>query len=162
MPDEIVERFCILGSAQEHVERLEALRDLGVTQFAGYLQHDNKEETMRVVRRARHPRAGDPGRGHRMTDLADHARAGAHRAGARPRRASGRRRADGSLVGVLAVLLLAALWELVKVVVPDAGGHLGEASVLPRTDDLAMPHVWDDRATGCSSRRRRPPARRRC
>lgn len=45
-------------------------------------------------------------------------------------------------VGVLAVLLLAALWELVKVVVPDAGGHLGEASVLPRTDDLAMPHVW--------------------
>jgi probable F420-dependent oxidoreductase len=48
VPDEIVERFCILGSAQEHVERLEALRDLGVTQFAGYLQHDNKEETMRV------------------------------------------------------------------------------------------------------------------
>ncbi|GEL99732.1 ABC transporter permease [Cellulomonas terrae] len=47
------------------------------------------------------------------------------------------------LVGVLAVLLLAALWELVKVVVPDGGGHLGEASVLPRTDDLAMPHVWD-------------------
>ena len=34
--------------AAEHVERLEALRDLGVTQFAGYLQHDNKEETMRV------------------------------------------------------------------------------------------------------------------
>jgi len=48
VPDEIVERFCLLGSAAEHVERLEALRDLGVTQFAGYLQHDNKEETMRV------------------------------------------------------------------------------------------------------------------
>jgi probable F420-dependent oxidoreductase len=48
VPDEIVERFCILGDAQEHVERLEALRELGVTQFAGYLQHDNKEETMRV------------------------------------------------------------------------------------------------------------------
>ena len=48
VPDEIVERFCILGSASEHVERLEALRELGVTQFAGYLQHDNKEETMRV------------------------------------------------------------------------------------------------------------------
>ena len=26
----------------------EALRDLGVVQFAGYLQHDNKEETLRV------------------------------------------------------------------------------------------------------------------
>jgi len=48
VPDEIVERFCLLGSAAEHVERLEALRDLGVTQFAGYLQHDNKEDTMRV------------------------------------------------------------------------------------------------------------------
>lgn len=47
VPDEIVERFCILGSADEHVERLEALRALGVTQFAGYLQHDNKEETLR-------------------------------------------------------------------------------------------------------------------
>jgi probable F420-dependent oxidoreductase len=47
VPDEIVERFCILGSAAEHVERLEALRALGVTQFAGYLQHDNKEETLR-------------------------------------------------------------------------------------------------------------------
>ncbi|WP_426595195.1 TIGR03842 family LLM class F420-dependent oxidoreductase [Cellulomonas sp. McL0617] len=47
VPDEIVERFCILGSAAEHIEKLEALRALGVTQFAGYLQHDNKEETLR-------------------------------------------------------------------------------------------------------------------
>ncbi|WP_028049194.1 TIGR03842 family LLM class F420-dependent oxidoreductase [Cellulomonas sp. URHD0024] len=47
VPDEIVERFCILGPAAEHVERLEELRALGVTQFAGYLQHDNKEETLR-------------------------------------------------------------------------------------------------------------------
>ena len=48
VPDEIVERFCLLGSPREHVEKLNALRDLGVTQFAGYLQHDNKEETMRM------------------------------------------------------------------------------------------------------------------
>ncbi|GIG28054.1 TIGR03842 family LLM class F420-dependent oxidoreductase [Cellulomonas marina] len=47
VPDEIVERFCLLGSPREHVERLEALRDLGVDQFAVYLQHDNKEETLR-------------------------------------------------------------------------------------------------------------------
>ncbi len=47
VPDDIVERFCLLGPADEHVERLQALRELGVTQFAGYLQHDNKEETMR-------------------------------------------------------------------------------------------------------------------
>jgi probable F420-dependent oxidoreductase len=48
VPDEIVERFCLLGSPREHVEKLEALRELGVTQFAGYLQHDNKEETLRM------------------------------------------------------------------------------------------------------------------
>jgi len=48
VPDDIVDRFCILGPASDHIAKLEALRDLGVTQFAGYLQHDNKEETMRV------------------------------------------------------------------------------------------------------------------
>jgi probable F420-dependent oxidoreductase len=48
VPDEIVERFCILGSASDHIAKLEQLRELGVTQFAGYLQHDNKEETLRV------------------------------------------------------------------------------------------------------------------
>jgi probable F420-dependent oxidoreductase len=48
VPDEIVERFCILGTAEEHIAKLEQLRALGVTQFAGYLQHDNKEETLRV------------------------------------------------------------------------------------------------------------------
>ncbi len=48
VPDEIVDRFCILGTAEDHIAKLERLRDLGVTQFAGYLQHDNKEETLRV------------------------------------------------------------------------------------------------------------------
>ncbi|MEO7005682.1 MAG: TIGR03842 family LLM class F420-dependent oxidoreductase [Terrimesophilobacter sp.] len=48
VPDDIVDRFCILGTAQQHIEKLTALRELGVDQFAGYLQHDNKEETLRV------------------------------------------------------------------------------------------------------------------
>jgi len=48
VPDEIVDRFCVLGTAKDHLEKLEALRELGVDQFAGYLQHDNKEETLRV------------------------------------------------------------------------------------------------------------------
>lgn len=48
VPDEIVDRFCVLGTAEDHIAKLEQLRDLGVTQFAGYLQHDNKEETLRV------------------------------------------------------------------------------------------------------------------
>ena len=48
VPDEIVDRFCLLGTAEQHIEKLTALRELGVDQFAGYLQHDNKEETLRV------------------------------------------------------------------------------------------------------------------
>ncbi|MDQ1564372.1 MAG: hypothetical protein QOI14_1323 [Actinomycetota bacterium] len=48
VPDEIVDRFCVLGTAAQHIEKLEALKAIGVDQFAGYLQHDNKEETLRV------------------------------------------------------------------------------------------------------------------
>jgi probable F420-dependent oxidoreductase len=48
VPDEIVDRFCVLGTADDHVAKLKALQEIGVTQFAGYLQHDNKEETLRV------------------------------------------------------------------------------------------------------------------
>lgn len=48
VPDEIVDRFCVLGTAAEHIEKLQALKEIGVDQFAGYLQHDNKEETLRV------------------------------------------------------------------------------------------------------------------
>ena len=48
VPDEIVDRFCILGTAKDHVDKLKALQAIGVDQFAGYLQHDNKEETLRV------------------------------------------------------------------------------------------------------------------
>ena len=48
VPDEIVDRFCILGPVDEHVRRIEELRSLGVDQFAVYLQHDGKEETLRA------------------------------------------------------------------------------------------------------------------
>jgi alkanesulfonate monooxygenase SsuD/methylene tetrahydromethanopterin reductase-like flavin-dependent oxidoreductase (luciferase family) len=48
VPDEIVDRFCLLGTAEDHIAKLKALQEVGVTQFAGYLQHDNKEETLRV------------------------------------------------------------------------------------------------------------------
>ncbi len=33
---------------RQHIAKLEALKELGGDQFAGYLQHDNKEETLRV------------------------------------------------------------------------------------------------------------------
>ncbi|MCC6270951.1 MAG: TIGR03842 family LLM class F420-dependent oxidoreductase [Microbacteriaceae bacterium] len=48
VPDEIVDRFCLLGTAADHIEKLKVLNEMGVDQFAGYLQHDNKEETLRV------------------------------------------------------------------------------------------------------------------
>jgi probable F420-dependent oxidoreductase len=46
VPDEIVDRFCILGPVEAHLERLHALAGLGVDQFAVYLQHDAKDHTL--------------------------------------------------------------------------------------------------------------------
>jgi probable F420-dependent oxidoreductase len=46
VPDEIIDRFCILGPVDTHLERLRELRDLGVDQFAIYLQHDDKAGTL--------------------------------------------------------------------------------------------------------------------
>ncbi|WP_419931057.1 TIGR03842 family LLM class F420-dependent oxidoreductase [Candidatus Poriferisodalis sp.] len=46
VPDEVIDRFCILGDADHHIARLEQLRDLGVDQFAIYLMHDAKDETL--------------------------------------------------------------------------------------------------------------------
>ena len=44
--DDVIDRFCILGPPDRHIERLEELRDLGVDQFAIYLQHDDKDGTL--------------------------------------------------------------------------------------------------------------------
>ncbi|MEU3050580.1 TIGR03842 family LLM class F420-dependent oxidoreductase [Streptomyces sp. NPDC006984] len=46
VPDEIVDRFCLLGPAAAHIEKLQALRALGVDQFAVYDMHDAKEATI--------------------------------------------------------------------------------------------------------------------
>ena len=46
VPDEIVDRFCIIGSPEQHIQRLEELKALGVDQFALYLQHDDKDHTL--------------------------------------------------------------------------------------------------------------------
>ncbi|MFY1632917.1 TIGR03842 family LLM class F420-dependent oxidoreductase [Solwaraspora sp. WMMB335] len=46
VPDEIVDRFCLLGPVDEHLRRLGELRELGVDQFAVYLQHDAKQATL--------------------------------------------------------------------------------------------------------------------
>ncbi|MFF1478300.1 TIGR03842 family LLM class F420-dependent oxidoreductase [Streptomyces sp. NPDC058301] len=46
VPDEIVDRFCLLGPVEAHIEKLKALRDLGVDQFAVYAMHDAREEVI--------------------------------------------------------------------------------------------------------------------
>src|SRR5919107_811401 len=46
VPDDIVARFCVLGTVEDHVEKLNVLKDLGVDQFNVYLMHDAMEETL--------------------------------------------------------------------------------------------------------------------
>ncbi|MER7282003.1 TIGR03842 family LLM class F420-dependent oxidoreductase [Dactylosporangium sp. NPDC000244] len=46
VPDEVIDRFCLIGPPAAQVERLEQLRSLGVDQFALYLQHDAKDATL--------------------------------------------------------------------------------------------------------------------
>jgi probable F420-dependent oxidoreductase len=46
VPDDVVDRFCILGPPEAHVERLQELRGLGVDQFAVYNMHDAREATI--------------------------------------------------------------------------------------------------------------------
>ncbi|WP_329454805.1 TIGR03842 family LLM class F420-dependent oxidoreductase [Streptomyces sp. NBC_01497] len=48
VPDDIVDRFCVLGDVAAHVAKLRALRDLGVDQFAVYAMHDAKEAVIEV------------------------------------------------------------------------------------------------------------------
>ncbi|WP_232677318.1 TIGR03842 family LLM class F420-dependent oxidoreductase [Nocardioides sp. R-C-SC26] len=59
VPDEIVDRFCLLGTPADHVAKLEQLKAIGVDQFCVYLQHDNKEETMRIYGESIMPKLRD-------------------------------------------------------------------------------------------------------
>ena len=51
VPDNIVDRFCVLGPVEDHVEKLNELKDLGVDQFNVYLMHDAMEETLEAYGR---------------------------------------------------------------------------------------------------------------
>jgi probable F420-dependent oxidoreductase len=46
VPDDIVDRFCVLGTADDHIAKLNELKDLGVDQFSVYLMHDDIEGTL--------------------------------------------------------------------------------------------------------------------
>ncbi|MEJ3405833.1 ABC transporter permease subunit [Rathayibacter sp. YIM 133350] len=51
-------------------------------------------------------------------------------------------RARRVALGAAGVVLLAAIWEFYKALGPVDGVVIGGITVLPRTSDLAMPHVW--------------------
>jgi alkanesulfonate monooxygenase SsuD/methylene tetrahydromethanopterin reductase-like flavin-dependent oxidoreductase (luciferase family) len=46
VPDDIVDRFCVLGPVEAHVEKLKLLESMGVGQFGIYLMHDDMEGTL--------------------------------------------------------------------------------------------------------------------
>lgn len=46
VPDQIVDRFCLVGPESAHIERLQELKELGVHQFSLYLMHDQRDETL--------------------------------------------------------------------------------------------------------------------
>jgi probable F420-dependent oxidoreductase len=48
VPDEIIDRFCVLGPAESHIEKLQLLEDMGVDQFGIYLMHDDMEGTLKA------------------------------------------------------------------------------------------------------------------
>jgi probable F420-dependent oxidoreductase len=49
--DEIVDRFCLVGSANQHIERLRDLAAAGVDQFNLYLMNGNEEEQLAIYGR---------------------------------------------------------------------------------------------------------------
>jgi probable F420-dependent oxidoreductase len=51
VPDEIIDRFCLLGEASNHIARVRELEALGVDQYAVYLMHDQMDETLEAYGR---------------------------------------------------------------------------------------------------------------
>jgi probable F420-dependent oxidoreductase len=48
VPNEIVDRYCIVGPVEEHIRRLRELQELGITQFNIYLMSGNEEKTLEI------------------------------------------------------------------------------------------------------------------
>jgi probable F420-dependent oxidoreductase len=51
VPDEIVDRFCLVGPESAHVDRLQELAEIGVDHFALYLMHDQPDQTLQAYGR---------------------------------------------------------------------------------------------------------------
>ncbi|GGV36190.1 LLM class F420-dependent oxidoreductase [Streptomyces longisporoflavus] len=46
VPDDIVDRFCVIGTAEQHIAKMKELKRLGVDQFALYAMHDAREDVI--------------------------------------------------------------------------------------------------------------------
>lgn len=49
--DEVVDRFCLVGTVKEHIRRLRELQEVGVTQFNIYLMCGEEEQTVEIYGR---------------------------------------------------------------------------------------------------------------
>lgn len=45
-------------------------------------------------------------------------------------------------LGIVGLAIFVGLWELYKAVGPETGVKVGQVIVLPRTDPVSMPHIW--------------------
>ena len=136
VPDDIVDRFCVLGTPEDHIAKLEALKE-------------HRRPPVRGLPPARQ-QGGDPA-GLRRDD---------HAGAARPRGRKGvtrmRRSLRAVLLGALGVVLVAALWDLYKALRPGGGrlrrrAHPRSCRARP-TSRCRTPGRW------CSGSSSRPPA----
>jgi probable F420-dependent oxidoreductase len=58
VPDEIVDRFCVRATAEDHIEKLSLLKEMGVDQFGIYLMHDDREATLEAYGKTIIPAVG--------------------------------------------------------------------------------------------------------
>ena len=72
-----------------------------------------------------------------------------------------RRRVRPIILGIAGVFLIAVAWELYKALAPDTGVVVAGVTVLPRTTDIAMPHIADMIARALEPVTR-APGQRRC
>ena len=56
VPDAIVDRFCVLGTAEDHIAKLAELSALGMDHFGVYLMHDDREANAERLRQDGHTR----------------------------------------------------------------------------------------------------------
>jgi NitT/TauT family transport system permease protein len=59
------------------------------------------------------------------------------------RRTETLRRFRRTAMFLLALVLVTAIWELYKLVGPQDGGTVFGWTILPRANDISMPHVWE-------------------